>query len=207
LRIESLTDYIQFEKILELCSSALDPIEPISEKKVLDKNPNELDLSQKGKSKVPVGSPVKAKGSGENNDVGEGDREKEDIMGTKCSDEESNTQLVKTWNLRPRKPRVNPEKQGNNGSGEGGRQRKSVTPTRISKPRSAAKNQPQPKVVRPMMEKRELVISLTKEEIEHDFILMTGEKPPKKFNRKPKAVQKNRDVIISLLNFYFDLIC
>ncbi|WJX23606.1 hypothetical protein P8452_12805 [Trifolium repens] len=189
------SDYNQFEKILELCSLALDPIEPISEKKVLDKNPNELDLSQKGKLKVPVGSPVKAKGSGENNDAGEGDREKEDIMGTKCSNEESNTQLVKTWNLRPRKPQVNPEKQENNGSGEGGRQRKSVTPTRISKPRSAANNQPRPKVVRSVMEKRELVISLTKEEIEHDFILMTGEKPPKKFIRRPKAVQKNLDYL------------
>jgi rRNA processing protein Krr1/Pno1 len=102
---------------------------------------------------------------------------------------------------------VNPEKQGNNGSGEGGRQRKSVIMTRISKPRSAAKNQPQPKVVRPVMEKCELVISLTKEEIEHDFILMTGEKPPKIFNRRQKVVQKNLDVIISLLNFYVDLIC
>jgi hypothetical protein len=55
-----------------------------------------------------------------------------------------------------------------------------------------------------MMEKRELVISLTKEEIEHDFILMTGEKPPKKSNRRTKAVQQNLYVIISLLNFYFD---
>ncbi|KAK2352505.1 hypothetical protein P8452_73320 [Trifolium repens] len=187
------SDSMQFEKILELCSLALDPIEPISEKDVVDKNPNQLDLIQKGKSKVSVGSPMKAKGSGEKNDAGEGDRE--DKLGTECSDEESKTQLVKTWNLRPRKPRVNPEKQGNNGSGGGGRPRESATPTRASKPRSAAKNRPQPKVVRPMMEKRELVISLTKEEIEHDFILMTGEKPPKKSNRRTKAVQKNLDDI------------
>jgi hypothetical protein len=196
------SDSIQFEKILELCNLVLDPIEPISEKDVVDKNPNKVDLIQKGKSKVSVGSPMKAKGSDEKNDAGEGDRE--DKLGTECSDEESNTQLVKTWNLRPRKPRVNPGKQGNNGSGGGGRPRESATPTRASKPRSATNNRPQPKVVRPMMEKRELVISLTKEEIEHDFILMTGEKPPKKSNRRTKAVQKNLDVIISLLNFYFD---
>ncbi|MCI04026.1 hypothetical protein A2U01_0025068, partial [Trifolium medium] len=198
------SDSIQVEKIFELCNLALDPVEPISEKEVVDKNQNQLDLIQKGKSKVFVGSPVKAKGSGENNNVGEGDREDEDEVGTECSDEESNTQLVKTWNLRPRKPRVNPEKQGNNGSVGGGRSRKSATPTRASKPRSATKSRPQPKVERPMMEKRELVISLTKEEIEHDFILMTREKPPKKPNKRSKAVQKNLDVIFSLLNFYFD---
>jgi hypothetical protein len=54
------------------------------------------------------------------------------------------------------------------------------------------------------MEKRELVISLTKEEIEFDFNLMTGEKPPKKLNKRSRVVQKNLDVIFPLLNFYFD---
>ncbi|GAU20176.1 hypothetical protein TSUD_352400 [Trifolium subterraneum] len=187
------SDSIQVEKIFELCNLALDSAEPISEKEVVDKNQNQLDLIQKGKSKVSIGSPVKAKGSSENNNDGEGDIEVEDEVGTECSDEESNTQFVKTWNLRPRKPRVNPEKQGNNGGG--GRSRKSATPTRVSKPRSAAKSRPLPKVERPLMDKRELVISLTKEEIEHDFILMTGEKPPKKPIRRSKAVQKNLDDI------------
>ncbi|PNX94123.1 hypothetical protein L195_g017291 [Trifolium pratense] len=198
------SDSIQVEKIFELCNLALDSVEPISEKEVVDNKQNQMDLIQKGKSKVSVGSSAKAKGSGENNNVGEGDRKEENEVGTECSDEESNTQLVKTWNLRPRKPRVNPEKQGNNGSGEGGMSRKSATPTRASTPRSAAKSRPQPKVQRPVMEKHELVISLTKEEIEHDFILLTGEKPPKKPNKRSKAVQKNHDVNFSFLNFYFD---
>jgi hypothetical protein len=159
----------------------------ISEKLVY-KNQNQLDQIHKGKSKVYVGSPVKAKGYGENNDDGESDREAEDEVGTKCSDEESNTQFVKTWNLRPRKPRVNPEKQGNNGSGKGGRSRKNVTPTSSSKHRSATNTGPQPKVERPVMKKRELVISLTKEEIELDFNLMTGEKPSKKLNKRSRVV-------------------
>ncbi|WJX89408.1 hypothetical protein P8452_71409 [Trifolium repens] len=171
----------------------------ISEKLVY-KNQNQLDLIQKGKSKVSVGSPVKAKGSGANNDDGESDREAEDEVGVKCSDEESNTPFVKTWNLRPRKPRVNPEKQRNNGSGKGGRSRKNVTPTSSSKHRSATNIGPQPKVERPVMEKRELVISLTKEEIEFDFNLMTGEKPPKKLNKRSRVVHKNLDDLFPGMN-------
>jgi hypothetical protein len=45
-------------------------------------------------------------------------------------------------------------------------------------------------------------LSLTKEEIEADFLLMTGAPPPKKPQTRPKAVQKHLKVTIFMPSSY-----
>jgi hypothetical protein len=197
----------------------LNPVEPA------EKTPNQLDQIRKGKSIFTFQSPVKAKGSGENSDAGEVDRggvpvvgevdvggggerdedevdvgqggerddgmvdgdggeeekEKEVEVETERSDEESNNEPKKVWNLRPRKPAKKEEKQsGGGGSGEGSSRKPATRSQRRAE----------------MPQRMELKLSLTNEEIEHDFLLMTGQKPPKKPNKRPTKVQKSIEVII-----------
>ncbi|WVZ23963.1 hypothetical protein V8G54_002507 [Vigna mungo] len=47
-------------------------------------------------------------------------------------------------------------------------------------------------------EKTKFSVSLTKEEVEHDFCALLGTKPPRRPKKRPRIVQKNLDVIIPL---------
>lgn len=132
----------------------------------------------------------------------DGSGEKEEEMKVERSDEveEPIVKILKTWNLRPRKLITKPETKVNFGSSSGGRSRMGVASTRVSKPRFA-KLRARPSLERPVVKKEcGFVFALTKEEIEHDFMHMTGEKPPKKPLKRPKIVQKNLDVTFLLLN-------
>ena len=95
-------------------------------------------------------------------------------MGGEGQDQEELGQ--RTWNLRPRKTVTKPS---NAISGKSG----------ISNPTSnifkSKEKQEKPK---------KLTIMLTREEIEADFLAMTGSKPPRKTKRRPKHVQKVIDV-------------
>lgn len=142
-----------------------------------------------------------------NNFAGEGEcerdgsGEKEEEMKVERSDEveEPIVKILKTWNLRPRKLTIKPEAKVNIGSSSGGHSRMGVASTRVSKPR-LAKSRARPSLERPVVKKEcGFVFALTKEEIEHDFMHMTGEKPPKKPLKRPKIVQKNLDVTFLLL--------
>ncbi|KAI5423359.1 uncharacterized protein LOC127135698 [Lathyrus oleraceus] len=135
--------------------------------------------------------------AGEGEDERDGSGEKKEEIKVERSDEveEPMVKILKTWNLRPRKLATKPEDKVNIGSSSGGRSRMGVASTRESKPRFA-KSRARPSLERPVVKKeRGFVFALTKEEIEHDFMHMTGEKPPKKPLKRPKIVQKNLDVL------------
>ncbi|XP_058745218.1 uncharacterized protein LOC131617964 [Vicia villosa] len=184
--------------------------QPLSKKELkepdepVEKKQNQLDLIRKGKSTVSVRSPLK--GSGEINNVaseGEGEKrrsvekEEQEEVEVERSDEEEEpiAEILKSWNLRPRKPTTKLDSKVNFGSFGGGRSRMGVASVRVSKPR-CAKSRARPSLERPVVkEKRRFKSTLTKEETEHDFMLMTGEKPPKKPLRRPKNVQKSLDVL------------
>ncbi|OIW17604.1 hypothetical protein TanjilG_28954 [Lupinus angustifolius] len=98
----------------------------------------------------------------------------------------------KTWNLRPRKEKKVAKSGTTNGSGG----RRSVVqdssqtkmPTRTRTPRSANSTQGSGPSV--------FSLTLTKSEIEEDFLKMTGQLPPKKPQRRSRNVQKHIDVTI-----------
>lgn len=46
-------------------------------------------------------------------------------------------------------------------------------------------------------------LTLTKEEIETDFLLMTGAKPPRRPKKRSRALQKQIDVKCSIFNYHF----
>jgi len=46
-------------------------------------------------------------------------------------------------------------------------------------------------------EKTKFSVSLSKEEVEHDFWAMLGTRPPRRPKKRPRIVQKNLDVIIT----------
>ncbi|CAL0329491.1 unnamed protein product [Lupinus luteus] len=97
----------------------------------------------------------------------------------------------KTWNLRPRKEKKVAKSGTTNGSGG----RRSVVqdssqtkmPTRPRTPRAATSSQGSGPSV--------FSLTLTKSEIEEDFLKMTGQPPPKKPQRRSKNVQKHMDGI------------
>jgi len=47
-------------------------------------------------------------------------------------------------------------------------------------------------------EKTKFSVSLSKEEVEHDFLALLGNRPPRRPKKRPRIVQKNLDVIITL---------
>ncbi|BAT72771.1 hypothetical protein VIGAN_01020800 [Vigna angularis var. angularis] len=47
-------------------------------------------------------------------------------------------------------------------------------------------------------EKTKFSVSLTKEEVEHDFWALLGTRPPRRPKKRPRIIQKNLDVIIPL---------
>ncbi|TXG62537.1 hypothetical protein EZV62_009531 [Acer yangbiense] len=104
--------------------------------------------------------------------------------------EEAEYMVPKSWNFRPRKA-VTKTKVNNNGYGSGGalkiggaaKATQGLTPS-VKAP--AAKNN---------NEKPKFSISLTKEEIEEDFLAMTGSKPPRKAQKRARSVQKQLDYV------------
>lgn len=144
-----------------------------------ERDDDEVDGGQGGE---PDGGKINGGGEREDGEVdGDDDKdeeqEKEVEVETERSDEESNNESKKLWNLRPRKPTKKEEKK----SGGGGSSRKPTT-------RSQRKAE--------MPQRMELKLTLTNEEIEHDFLLMTGQKPPKKPIKRSTKVQKSVEVII-----------
>jgi len=49
-----------------------------------------------------------------------------------------------------------------------------------------------------IQEKTKFSVSLTKEEVEHDFWALVGTRPPRRPKKRPRIIQKNLDVIIPL---------
>ncbi|KAK1561010.1 hypothetical protein Q3G72_033391 [Acer saccharum] len=97
--------------------------------------------------------------------------------------------VQKSWNFRPRKA-VTKTKVNNNGYGSGGAVKiggaaKATQGPTPSVKAPAAKNNEKPK----------FSISLTKEEIEEDFLAMTGSKPPRKAQKRARSVQKQLDYV------------
>ncbi|KAF1888621.1 hypothetical protein Lal_00011395 [Lupinus albus] len=153
---------------------------------------------KKEKTKVTFQLQEGNKGSVSGSDVsGEGE-------GLELCGEESNLNTKedegegkKTWNLRPRKEKKVAKSGTTNGSGG----RRSVVqdssqtkmPTRPRTPRAANST--------PGSGQSGTVFSLTltKSEIEEDFLKMTGQLPPKKPQRRSKNVQKHMDVTFNLI--------
>lgn len=100
---------------------------------------------------------------------------------TQCADE-----VAKTWNLRPRRPVTRPPNAN----------------AQESNPQ--AQSQPELTVIRAVSEekvakKRQIFsVSLSKEDIEKDFLITTGSKPPRRPKKRARNVQKQLDVILNL---------
>lgn len=109
---------------------------------------------------------------------------------TQCADE-----VAKTWNLRPRRAVAKPPNANANG-----------TPLHESK--TPAQSQPELIVTENKVPKKKhrFSVSLSKEDIEEDFLLMTGSKPPRRPKKRARVVQKQLDVILNL-DFCFGFDC
>ncbi|XP_028787266.1 uncharacterized protein LOC114743239 [Neltuma alba] len=90
--------------------------------------------------------------------------------------------VAKTWNLRPRRPVTKP-------------QSASGAPPQENKPSPLAHTQPESTVTEHKVakKKRKLSVSLSKVEIEDDFLILTGSKPPRRPKKRAKGVQKLLD--------------
>ncbi|KAK2650765.1 hypothetical protein Ddye_018254 [Dipteronia dyeriana] len=98
--------------------------------------------------------------------------------------------VPKSWNFRPRKA-VTKTKENNNDFVSGGAVKIGGAANATQGPMpsvkaTAAKNN---------NEKPKFSISLSKEEIEEDFLAMTGSKPPRKSQKRPRNVQKQLDYV------------
>ncbi|KAL5794988.1 hypothetical protein ACOSP7_003582 [Xanthoceras sorbifolium] len=98
--------------------------------------------------------------------------------------EEAEGSLLKTWNLRPRKPMTI----NNNGNASGG-----AATLEIRAPQDPKLGGKAPAAKNEKEEKKKFSIVLTKEEIEEDFLAMTGGKPSKRPQKRTKSVQKQLD--------------
>lgn len=102
--------------------------------------------------------------------------------------------VPKTWNLRPRKPVPKPSIGGPSKTGAPLVQRELKTSlhgrTELAGSRAGTETR--------AAEKRKFSISLSKDEIEEDFLAMTGSKPSKKPRKRAKHVQKQLDVHFSI---------
>ncbi|KAI4356668.1 hypothetical protein L6164_000672 [Bauhinia variegata] len=127
------------------------------------------ELNSDGKSKILIRIPARIKGA---------------VDETQCAVEDDEP-MAKTWNLRPRRAVTKPPHA--NGSAPENKPRSQSRPelaaTRAAPEEKAAK-------------KRQMFsISLSKEEIEEDFLGMTGSRPPRKPKRRARTVQKQLDEI------------
>lgn len=119
--------------------------------------------------------------------------------------DEAEEVMPKTWNLRPRKTVPKP-------NGEASALKTGAPVVQYNKiqeavPFRGAKGGQKNK----KKEKRmEISLTLTKEEIEEDIYLMTGQKPSRRPKRRPKNVQKQLDVVYHSNSFVvclFNFMC
>ena len=205
-----------------------EPVEPVegSERRVEEKGKSKLFIRLpvkkreifgfgSGSSAIPEPEPepepeAEAEGNGDGDGEAEGEGEGD---GDFASEDDELNQSVKTWNLRPRRPVETKKAPANGGgSGQGSRTRNGSGSGRGAgqeKGKEKEKEKEKEKGKGKRMEKVEVKravfsLTLTKEEIEEDFLKMTGAKPPKKPQKRPRAVQKQLDVkfIHSLLYFF-----
>lgn len=104
-----------------------------------------------------------------------------------CENEEA--EEPKTWNLRPRRVGKKADDKATVKVQE--------NRTRIRTDGIGSSNSLSDKKEK----KEKFSISLSREEIEEDFLLMTGSKPPRKPKRRTKTVQRQLDVRISYKSF------
>lgn len=108
---------------------------------------------------------------------------KDEIHGEKgvvienCENEE--VEEPKTWNLRPRKAGKNVMNADNKGTMK----------VQENRTRGISNNN----VVERNEKKQKFSVSLSREEIEEDFLLLTGSKPPRRPKKRTKTVQKQLD--------------
>ncbi|XLS46923.1 hypothetical protein HN51_021281 [Arachis hypogaea] len=131
---------------------------------------------------------------------------KAEVEEAEVLEEGESNPLVKTWNLRPRK--VVEKKtavKGRNGGSLGhdaGRTRSRVRHGSSSRGKNGGLKELKENGGRRKEEEEGVVLktamlslTLTKEEIEEDFLKVTAAKPPKKPNKRPRAVQKQLDAV------------
>lgn len=106
-----------------------------------------------------------------------------------CENEE--VEEPKTWNLRPRRSGKKAMNADNSGTIKIQENTTRVRADVIGSSGVAEKKET----------KQKFSVSLSREEIEEDFLIMTGSKPPRKPKRRTKAVQKQLDVRISYKSF------
>ena len=114
--------------------------------------------------------------------------------------------LPKTWNLRPRKTVPKP-------NGEASALKTGAPVVQYNKiqeavPSRGAKGAQ--KKTKKKEKRMEISLTLTKEEIEEDIYLMTGQKPSRRPKRRPKNVQKQLDVVYHSNSFVvclFNFMC
>lgn len=96
----------------------------------------------------------------------------------------------RTWNLRPRNTLKKPSKAISGKTG-------------ISNPSNNLESEEK------LEQPNKLLFTLTREEIEADFLAMTGSKPPRKTKRRPKNVQNVIDVRQScnMMPCLYDMLC
>ncbi|KAK7277106.1 hypothetical protein RIF29_18256 [Crotalaria pallida] len=165
---------------------------------------------KKGKSKISFQIPKSAKGKeevGKSYEVVEAELTSEgEDDGSNKKEEEDEGEGKKTWNLRPRNKKKALKKNSNGGGGrskgagagqsEGQASRLPKIPTRPRTPtRPRAMNNAPTIAAAAAPVKPIFSLTLSKSEIEEDFLKMTGELPPKRNSRRPRNVQKKIDEI------------
>lgn len=123
------------------------------------------------------------------------DLKKDEIEGEKggvvenCEIEE--VEEPKTWNLRPRRAVKKGMNAENSGTIKAQENRTRSRPDVVSSSNNGEKKD----------KKQKFSVSLSREEIEEDFLVMTGSKPPRRPKKRAKTVQRQIDVRISYTSF------
>ncbi|KAK6931523.1 Protein of unknown function DUF1639 [Dillenia turbinata] len=106
---------------------------------------------------------------------------------------------VRPWNLRTRRAACKaPIVTANNGGGGGGSSyspmRNETAPAPMRSPRLRGTSVVSPTTVE-MKERPKFSVSLSRKEIEEDFKVMLGQRPPRRPKKRPRAVQKQLDTL------------
>ncbi|KAL6125828.1 hypothetical protein ACLB2K_073879 [Fragaria x ananassa] len=111
------------------------------------------------------------------------------VVAAALAAQEAEEVVTKTWNLRPRnpcKPVRNPSRDATGAAWAQNNRKPGVGRSRPARvPQS--KKPPEPSM--------EISLTLTKEEIEEDFLRMTGKKPARRPKMRLKNVQKQLDIL------------
>nr|XP_011469242.1 PREDICTED: uncharacterized protein LOC105352894 [Fragaria vesca subsp. vesca] len=111
------------------------------------------------------------------------------VVAAALAAQEAEEVVTKTWNLRPRKPRKPVRNPNRDATGAAGAQNNRNPGVGRSRPARVpqSKKPPEPRM--------EISLTLTKEEIEEDFLRMTGKKPARRPKMRLKNVQKQLDIL------------